>query len=69
MFDHEPICPKCQEKMRIVQFVEDPQVIIKICDHLNLPTSLPPLSPARAPPQQEIDLDCFDIDDEADLDI
>ena len=30
----------------------------KILDHLGLPTDLPPLAPARAPPGDELDL-CF----------
>ena len=42
----------------MVQLVEDPEVIEAILDHLGLPTDLPPLSPARAPPDDEPDL-CF----------
>jgi len=33
-------------------------VIEKILTHLGLPTGLPPLAPARAPPEDELDL-CF----------
>ena len=52
IFDHDALaCPKCQGPMKVVQFVDDPLVISKICDHLGLHTSLPPMAPARASPQ------------------
>ena len=44
--------------MQVIQVVEDPVVIEKILTHLGLPTSLPPVSPARATPDSELDL-CF----------
>ena len=44
--------------MQITQVVEDPEVIGKILAHLGLPTDLPPVAPARAPPGDELDL-CF----------
>jgi hypothetical protein len=55
VFDHAIlVCPKCQGKMRLVQNVDDPQVIGRILSHLGLPTSLPSLAPARSPPQMEL---------------
>ena len=58
VFGHQVlVCPKCQGTMKIVQFVEDPLLIDKICTHLGLPTTLPDLAPARAPPQQQISFD------------
>ncbi len=30
------VCPKCRGKMRVVTFIEDPDVIKKILKHLNL---------------------------------
>ena len=35
-----------------------PLVIEKILTHLGLPTSLPPVAPSRAPPEDELEL-CF----------
>ncbi len=58
VFGHSPCCPRCQGPMQIIQFVEDPEVIERILNHLDLPTDLPPLTPARAPPEDELDL-CF----------
>ena len=46
--------------MKPVQVVNAPRVIQKICQHLGLPTALPPVAPARAPPQDEFH---FDTDD------
>lgn len=43
--------------MRRIQFVDDPPVIERICSHLGLPTAAPPVAPARAPPQQDVDVD------------
>jgi hypothetical protein len=31
-----PICPKCQGAMRIISFIEEPEVIKKILEHLGL---------------------------------
>ena len=58
IFDHDVLkCPRCKGRMKIVQFVDDPLVIAKICTHLGLPTSLPPVAPARAPPQDQLDFE------------
>ena len=45
--------------MKVIQFVKDPDVLHKVCRHLGLPTSLPPVAPARASPDPELS---FDID-------
>ena len=58
IFTHDALaCPKWQGRMKVVQFVDDPLVISKICDHLGLHTSLPPMAPARASPQDLFDLE------------
>lgn len=44
--------------MKLQQIVTDPLVIQKVLTHLGLPTELPEVAPARAPPESEIDL-CF----------
>ncbi len=47
------VCPKCQGKIKIIAAIEDPKVIKKILDHMNLPSAPPALLPARGPPQQD----------------
>lgn len=44
-------CPLCGGKTKIIAAIDDPKVIKKILEHLNLPTTPPPLWPARGPPQ------------------
>ena len=46
--------------MRVISVIEDPTVIKNILDHLHLPTELPTIHPARAPPQMEFFDECFD---------
>ena len=63
IFGHQVlICPHCQGRMNRIQLVEDPVVIRRVLTHLGLPTSLPPVAPARDPPQAELDFDNFDFD-------
>jgi hypothetical protein len=50
-------CAHCGEPMRIIAFVLDGPVIERILDHIGEPTTPPAVSPARAPPQQEMDFD------------
>ncbi|MFH1435671.1 MAG: transposase [Pseudomonadota bacterium] len=52
------LCPKCGEPMKIISFITEPEPIEKILRHIGEPTEPPPLSPARAPPQ--CDLDFYD---------
>ena len=58
VFGYDLACPRCHGPMQVIQVVEEPLVIEKILTHLGLPTSLPRVSPARAPPGDELDL-CF----------
>ena len=54
---HEVLtCPRCDGTMKLLQVVEDPVVIERILIHLGLPTTLPPVAPARAPPETDLDL-------------
>jgi hypothetical protein len=56
--DHDVLrCPRCDGRMVPVQTVKDPAVIAKVLAHLGLPTSLPAVAAARAPPQLVFDLD------------
>ena len=37
--------------MRVIAFIEDERVARKILEHLGLPSTVPTVKPARAPPQ------------------
>jgi len=63
IYEVDPLtCPKCQGRMRIIAFIEDPEVIKKILKHLdlwNLKSRPPPR--ADAPPNNiELHLDYSD---------
>jgi ribosomal protein S27E len=45
-------CPKCFGRMQLIALIEDPAVIKKILEHLNLPSEVPKARPARPPPEQ-----------------
>jgi putative transposase/transposase-like zinc-binding protein len=47
----------CGNRREIIAFVTDPAVINKILRHLHLPTAPPPLLPARASPQADLELE------------
>ena len=51
------LCPACGGPMRIVSFITDPPGVIAILQHLELPHTPPPISPARGPPQGDFLLD------------
>ncbi|MFH1529958.1 MAG: transposase [Pseudomonadota bacterium] len=42
-------CPECATSMTVIAFLTDPPVLRRILDHLGLPSSSPPLAPARSP--------------------
>ena len=47
-------CPHCNGRRRLLAFITDPQSITRILAHLGLPTELPTLAPARAPPRSAL---------------
>jgi hypothetical protein len=51
--------------MRILAFITAAEPVDAILTHLGLPTTAPPLSPARGPPQHDL---VFDTDPGFDLD-
>ena len=51
------LCPRCGQSMRIIAFVLDPPVIERILGHIGEPVTPPAVSPARSPPQAEMDFD------------
>jgi len=44
-------CPRCQGLMKIIAFIEEPDVIIRILSHMGENSEPPILSPARGPPE------------------
>ena len=40
-------CPKCQSQMVLLALITAPRVVAKILDHLRIPSTPPPLAPAR----------------------
>jgi hypothetical protein len=44
-------CPRCPGRLRVSAFVTSPDVVVRILDHLGLPTIAPAVAPPRAPPQ------------------
>lgn len=57
VYETDPLtCPKCQGEMRIISFIDQPEVIKKILQHLGLwEESQAP--PARDPPLKELTFD------------
>ena len=51
------LCPACGGQMNILAVLTDPPVVFAILEHLELPHALPPISPARGPPQGDFLLD------------
>jgi len=48
-------CDVCRARIRLVSMIMARSVIIRILDHLGLESDPPPIQPARAPPQLELD--------------
>ncbi len=40
-------CPRCQSQMVLLALITAPPVVAKILDHLRIPSTPPPLAPAR----------------------
>jgi hypothetical protein len=51
------LCPACGGEMRVLAFITEPPTVRAILLHMGLPQRPPPLTPARGPPQSEIDFD------------
>jgi hypothetical protein len=50
-------CARCHGRMTIVAALISPPAIERVLRHLGLPTDIPQLHPARAPPQVELQFD------------
>jgi hypothetical protein len=49
-------CPGCGGDIRLIAFITDPGPIRKILTHLGEPLEPPPVSPARGPPTDWVEL-------------
>ena len=52
-------CPACSGRMRVIALITDTGSAATILRHLGLPTEVPKVAPARAPPELELE---FEID-------
>jgi hypothetical protein len=46
-------CPRCPGRLRVLAFITQPDIVVRILDHLGLSTSGPSIEPARGPPQTD----------------
>jgi hypothetical protein len=46
--------------MTVLAFITDPRVLVRILDHIGLPSSPPPLDPPRLPSDLDLEFD-FDL--------
>ncbi len=54
-------CPNCGGRLILLATIEDPKVIQKILDHLNVPTDLPEALPAKHPSDMSDEIEyCYD---------
>ena len=64
-------CPRCHAQMVLLALITRPSVIERILRHLRLPSTPPPLAPARDPREQAAQLEApleHDLPDGADRD-
>jgi hypothetical protein len=48
---YETHCPRCGEPMKILAFILEREVIVRILRHIGEDADPPPVPPARPPPQ------------------
>ena len=48
-------CPRCGGRLTLIALIDDPAVIGRMLQHLELPTEVPEVRPARAPPALLLD--------------
>ncbi len=48
-------CPRCGGRLTLIALIDDPAVIGRMLQHLELPTEVPEARPARAPPALLLD--------------
>jgi len=47
-------CDRCGSRRRLIAVIDQREVIVKILEHLGLPSAAPEPAPARPPPQLEL---------------
>jgi hypothetical protein len=58
IYDELPLlCPRCGEPMKIIAFITERDSLRPLLENVGQDADPPPLSPARGPPQAELDLD------------
>ena len=50
------LCPRCGAPMRLLAFITQQQQLTRILEHIDVPSIAPELTPARGPPQMELDM-------------
>jgi hypothetical protein len=51
------VCAECQGPMRILAFIDEPSIAVRVLEHLGLPSAPVRPAAARGPPQRELDFD------------
>ena len=47
-------CDRCGSRRRLIAVIDQREVIVKILEHLGLPSAAPEPAPARPPPQLKL---------------
>ena len=47
------LCARCGGRRRVVAYLTHGPVVRQVLEHLELPADVPPLAPARGPPQPD----------------
>ena len=51
------VCPRCGSAMRIIAFITNSSDVKRILGSIGEPSETLPISPSRAPPQEEFEFD------------
>ena len=69
------VCPRCGSAMRIIAFITHAVDVKRILEHIGEASEPPPVSPSRAPPEEEFEFDqgvpqddAFDFDQRVECD-
>jgi hypothetical protein len=64
VFDVDALrCARCSAPLVVLAFITDPAALVRILEHLGLPTTLPPIAPARLPLETDLPLDEYFFED------
>ena len=62
------LCPVCQQEMKIISFITEADVIVKLLTAMDEEPEAPIVAPARAPPLWELADSDQSVDDEVSVD-